>query len=106
MSERHDKAWAAVEKLMAERAAELIEQRIAEGAALYQRARDLPKLLGHRCLIMSSAEIVAALEASISASAKALAGNRWHRDFNRHLALRQALRAEQTAMANETARAA
>lgn len=73
------------------------DRAVSDGARLYQRTRDLPKLLGHRCLIMSRGEIIEALENAIGASAKMIQAGHRDADLNRHVALRQALAAERSA---------
>lgn len=82
------------EAIIEERARAAIEMKIEHEAQFYDRARHLPRVLGHGCLLMTDEEILAALERSVGMLSKALANGDGNGRFNRLLALKIALRAE------------
>lgn len=87
-------AMLAAEAACATRAPLVMQRTIAAGAVAYERRRDLPKLLGHKCLIMDDGEIVEALEHAVGAAARNARTGHHSYDMNRHIALRQALDGE------------
>lgn len=83
---------------MREAAGRLVQRAIERGASLYIRERDLPKLL-HRSKWEGKldGEIRDMLTRAIAGGSKAVAAGAWHADGNRLMALRQALKGENSA---------
>ena len=81
-------------------ATRVIAQAIRAGAASYDRMRDLPALIrfdpfsGQALDEIAAETIVARLERALRAERQKARSGHWTYDLNRHIALRQAHRAE------------
>ncbi len=86
-------------------AARALDETIRAGAERYDRARDLPKLArvdpstGLADTPENLAAIVARLERALRAERNRARSGHWTYDLNRHIALRQAHRAESERLA-------
>lgn len=87
-------------------AASSVGTSIRAGALLYDRTRDLPKLirldpLGYDTTLTTAdaAAIVARLKAALRAERQRARAGHWTYDLNRHIALRQAFVAESECLA-------
>jgi hypothetical protein len=101
---REDGRGRAAERI-ARAASHAISETIRAGAETYDRVRDLPRLTridtrsGLADTVENVADIVARLERALRAERSRARSGHWTYDLNRHIALRQAYRAETARLA-------